>query len=112
MAPPISQHLIQDTDHLQVCWKSNRINFDVLLIFLKDEVRKLERDLNTLSYKCSSTSASCQRDRTEDEDLRRETWRVEAEVRDWLARDARAASSVVAIQESGRLLAGMEMQAI
>ena len=67
--------------------------------------------MSTLSYKSSSMSASCQRDRSEAEDLRRETCRVEAEVREWVARDARAASSVVAIQESGRMLAGMETQA-
>ena len=67
--------------------------------------------MSTLSYKSSSMSASCQRDCIEAEDLRRETCRVEAEVREWMARDARAASSVVAIQESGRMLAGMETQA-
>ena len=67
--------------------------------------------MSTLSYKSSSMSASCQRDRTEAEDLRRETWRMEAEVREWMARDARAGSSVVAIQDSGRMLAGMETQA-
>ena len=80
-------------------------------ICLQDEIRRLERDLNTLSYKSSNMSASSQRDRTEAEELRRETWRMEAEVREWMARDARAASSVVAIQDSGRMLAGMETQA-
>ena len=67
--------------------------------------------MSTLSYKSSSMSATCQRDRSEAEDLRRETWRMEAEVREWVARDARAASSVIAIQDSGRMLAGMETQA-
>ena len=36
---------------------------------------------------------------------------VEAKVREWMGRDARAASSVLASQDSGRLLAGMDVQA-
>ena len=56
-------------------------------------------------------SASCQRDCTEAEEFRRETLRVEAEVREWMGRDARAASSVLASQDSGRLLAGMDVEA-
>ena len=42
--------------------------------------------------------------------LRRECHRVEADLREWMARDARVAASVVAIQDSSRLLAGMETQ--
>ena len=43
--------------------------------------------------------------------FRRESQRVEADQREWRARDARVAASVVAHQDSGRLLAGMEAQA-
>ena len=56
-------------------------------------------------------SVSCRRDCTEAAEFRRETLRVEAEVREWMARDTRAASSVLACQDSGRLLAGMDVQA-
>ena len=71
----------------------------------------MEREFNTLSHKSSTISASCQRDRTEVEKLRGEALRAEAEVRDWTARDATLASSVVALQGSGQLLAEMEVQA-
>ena len=43
--------------------------------------------------------------------LRRETLRVEADVREWQWRDATVAASVIAIQDSGRLLGESEMQA-
>ena len=94
MAPPASHHFIQDTDHLQVS-RQTRLTSICLLLILQDEIRKLERDLNTLSYKSSSMSASYQRDRTEVEEFRRETLMIEAEVREWMGRDARAASSVL-----------------
>ena len=42
--------------------------------------------------------------------FRRETLRVEADLREWKVRDATVAASVVASQDSGRLLAGMETQ--
>merc|ERR550519_3051291 len=42
--------------------------------------------------------------------FRRETQRVEADLREWKARDATVAASALAIQDSGRLLAGMETQ--
>ena len=42
--------------------------------------------------------------------FRRETLRVEADLREWKARDATVAASVVAIQDSSRLLARMETQ--
>ena len=110
MAPPASHHFIQDTDHLQVSWQT-RLTSICLLLILQDEIRKLERDLSTLSYKSSSMSASYQRDRTEVEEFRRETLMIEAEVREWMGRDARVASSVLASQDSGRLLAGMDVEA-
>ena len=110
MAPPASHHFIQDTDHLQVS-RQTRLTSICLLLILQDEIRKLERDLNTLSYKSSSMSASYQRDRTEVEEFRRETLMVEAKVREWMGRDARVASSVLASQDSGRLLAGMDVEA-
>ena len=100
MAPPASHHFIQDTDHLQVS-RQTRLTSICLLLILQDEIRKLERDLNTLSYKSSSMSASYQRDRTEVEEFRRETLMIEAEVREWMGRHARAASSVLACQDSG-----------
>ena len=56
-------------------------------------------------------SESCQRDFNEVEIIRRESQRVEADQREWRARDERVAASVVAHQDSGRLLAGMEAQA-
>ena len=71
----------------------------------------MERDLNTLSHKSSTLYESCQRDCNEVEVLRRETLRVEADLREWKARDSTVAASVFAIQDSGRLLAGMEMHA-
>ena len=70
----------------------------------------MERDLNTLSHKSSTLSESCQRDCNEVEVLRRETLRVEADLREWKARVSTVAASVFAIQDSGRLLAGMETQ--
>merc|ERR1719339_474911 len=42
--------------------------------------------------------------------FRTETHRVEADLREWTSRDATVAASAVAIQDSGRLLAGMETQ--
>ena len=42
--------------------------------------------------------------------FRRETLRVEADLREWKARDATVAASVVAIQDSSTLLARMETQ--
>ena len=75
---------------------------------MQDEIRQLERDLDALSHKSSTLSESCQRDCNETEMFRRETQRVEADLREWKARDATVAASVVAIQDSGRLLAGME----
>ena len=70
----------------------------------------MERDLNTLSHKSSTFSESCQIDCDEVEVFRRETLRVEADLREWKARDATVAASVVAIQDSSRLLARMETQ--
>jgi len=93
MVTPMSRHLVQETDCLQ------------------DEIRQLERDLNTLSHKSSTLSESCQRDCNEVEVLRRETLRVEADLREWKARVSTVAASVFAIQDSGRLLAGVETQA-
>ena len=71
----------------------------------------MERDLNTLSHKSSTLYESCQRDCNEVEVLRRETLRVEADLREWKARVSTVAASVFAIQDSGRLLAGVETQA-
>merc|ERR1719339_228258 len=42
--------------------------------------------------------------------FRTETHRVEADLREWTSRDATVAATSVAIQDSGRLLAGMESQ--
>ena len=56
-------------------------------------------------------SESCQRDCNEAEVFSKETLRVEADVREWMGRDATVATLVCAIQDSGRLLAGLEMQA-
>merc|ERR1719500_1976446 len=42
--------------------------------------------------------------------FRTETHRVEADLREWTSRDATVAATSVAIQDSGRLLAGMETQ--
>ena len=78
---------------------------------LQDEIRKLEREFNTLSHKSVSISASCQRDHDEAENLRGEVLRLESEVREWEARDAKTVSSLVALQASGQLLAEMEVQA-
>ena len=95
MAPPASHHFIQETDHLQVS-RQKKVDINRSATFLQNEIRK---------------SATCQRDRTEAEEFRMETLRVEAEVREWMGRHARAASSVLASQDSGRLLAGMDVEA-
>ena len=92
MAPPLVQHLVNETDHLQ------------------DEIRQLEREYNTLLHKSSIFSESCQRGYNETEDLRRDTARVEADIREVMGRDVAAAASLAARQESGRLLAGLEIQ--
>ena len=83
----------------------------MFLCYVKVEIRTLERDLNTLSHKSSTLSESCHRDCNKVEVLRRETLRVEADVREWQRRDATVAASVIAIQDSGRLLGESEMQA-
>ena len=54
MAPPLVQHLVNETDHLQ------------------DEIRQLEREYNTLLHKSSIFSESCQRGYNESEDMRRD----------------------------------------
>ena len=77
----------------------------------QDEVRHLEREYNTLVRKSSIISESCQRGYNETEDLRRDTARVEADIREVMGRDVAAAASLAARQESGRLLAGLEIQA-
>ena len=76
----------------------------------QDEVRYLEREYNTLVHKSSIISESCQRGYNETEDLRRDTARVEADIREVIGRDVAAAASLAARQESGRLLAGLEIQ--
>ena len=93
MAPPLVQYLVNETDHLQ------------------DEIRQLEREYNTLLHKSSIFSESCQRGYNETEDVRRDTARVEADIREVIGRDVAAAASLAARQESGRLLAGLEIQA-
>ena len=80
------------------------------IFFIQDEITQLERNLNTLSYKSSTLSESCRRDFNEVEMFRRETQKMNADLREWKARDAVVAASVVANQDSGRLLAGMETQ--
>ena len=93
MAPPLVQYLVNETDHLQ------------------DEIRQLERECNTLLHKSSIFSESCQRGYNETEDVRQDTGRVEADIREVIGRDVAAAASLAARQESGRLLAGLEIQA-
>ena len=93
MAPPLVQYLVNETDHLQ------------------DEIRQLERECNTLLHKSSIFSESCQRGYNETKDLRQDTGRVEADIREVIGRDVVAAASLAARQESGRLLAGLEIQA-
>ena len=78
---------------------------------MQDEIRHLEREYNTLVHKSSIISESCQRGYNETEDLRRDTARVEADIREVMGRDVAAAASLAARQESGRLLAGLEIQA-
>ena len=78
---------------------------------MQDEIRHLEREYNTLVHKSSIISESCQRGYNETEDLRRVTGRVEADIREVIGRDVAAAASLAARQESGRLLAGLEIQA-
>ena len=92
MAPLLVRHLVDETDHLQ------------------DEIRQLERENNTLLHKSSIFSESCQRGYNETEDLGRDTARVEADIREVMGRDVAAAASLAARQESGRLLAGLEIQ--
>ena len=92
MAPPLVQHLVNETDHLQ------------------DEIRQLEREYNTLLHKSSIFSGTYQRGYNETEDLRRDTARVEVDIREVMGRDVAAAASLAARQESGRLLAGLEIQ--
>ena len=64
MAPPLVQHLVNETDRLQ------------------DEIRQLEREYYTLLHKSSIFSESCQRGYNETEDLRQDTGRVEADIRE------------------------------
>ena len=76
----------------------------------QDEVRHLEREYNTLVHKSSIISESCQRGYNETEEMRRDTARVEADIREVMGRDVAAAASLAARQESGRLPAGLEIQ--
>ena len=78
---------------------------------MQDEIRHLEREYNTLVHKSSIISESCQRGYNETEEMRRDTARGEADIREVIGRDVAAAASLAARQESGRLLAGLEIQA-